>query len=344
MSVRYHHRGPALVPEYLCLHAYHQGHPVCQVLSGAAIDVAVGQLLVAAVNPMAIDVALAVQQEIQARLDEADRLRQLQVQRAQYDADAARQRYLHVDPANRLVADSLEADWNSKLRALGEAQDLCQRGREADRVMLEAGQQQQIRQLATDFPALWQDPGTPMRERKRMAALLLEDVTLLKDEAITIHVRFRGGTTTTLSLPRPRQIWQVRTTSPQAMDRLAQLLDQELTHAQIAATLNAEGFTTGAGSPFTGASVHWQCYAHGLKSLRQRLRDAHWLTAEEIRAELGIGRERLRSLRHSGHLLARLCNDKGEWLYRPASEQPPVPMRKPTPAPTCVAGQPAASL
>ncbi len=344
MSVRYHRRGTALVPEYLCLHAYHQGHPVCQVLSGAAIDVAVGQLLVATVTPMAIDVALAVQQEVQARLDEADRLRQLQVQRAQYEADAARQRYLHVDPANRLVADALEADWNSTLRALGEAQELCQRGREADRVMLDAEQQQQIRQLATDFPALWHDPRTPMRERKRMAALLLEDVTLRKDDAIKIHVRFRGGTTTTLSLPLPRQVWQVRTTSPQAMDRLAQLLEQERTNAQIAAILTAEGFTTGAGKPFTGASVHWQCYAHGLRTLRQRLRDAHWLTTEEIRAELGISRERLRCLRNSGHLVTRLCNDKGEWLYRPASEQPPLPTSTPTPAPACVAGQPAASL
>jgi hypothetical protein len=339
MSVRYHRRADALAPEYLCLHAYHQGHPVCQVLSGAAIDAAIGQLLVAAVNPMAIEVALAVQHEIQARLDEADRLRQLQVQRAQYEADAARQRYLHVDPANRLVADSLEADWNGKLRALGDAQELCQRGREADRVMLEAEQQHQIRQLATDFPALWHDPRTPMRERKRMAALLLEDVTLRKDDAITIHVRFRGGATTTLRLPLPRPIWQVRTASPQALDRIAQLLEHEHTNAQIATTLNAEGLTTGSGKPFTGASVHWLCYSHGLKNLRQRLRDGQWRTAAEIRAELGIGRDALRTLRTSGRLLARLCNDKGEWLYRPASGAPSLPTSQPASADTGVPGQ-----
>ena len=119
---------------------------------GAAIDAAVGELLVAAVTPMAIEVALAVQHEIQARLDEADRLRQLASPARPYEAELAHQRYLHVDPANRLVADVLEADWNGKLRALAEAQEPCQRGREADRVMLEAEQQHQIRQLATDFP------------------------------------------------------------------------------------------------------------------------------------------------------------------------------------------------
>ena len=344
MSVRYHRRGTALVPDYLCLQAYHQGHEVCQVISGAAIDDAVGQLLVATVNPVAIDVALAVQHEIQARLDEADRLRQLDVQRAQYEADTARQRYLHVDPANRLVADALEADWNGKLRGLSDAQDLCQRGRAADRATLDAAVQDQMRALATDFPALWHDPRTPARERKRMAALLLEDVTLRKDGEITIHVRFRGGATTTLRQPLPRQIWQVRTTSPQALDRIAQLLEQERTHAQIATTLNAEGFTTGAGQSFTGARVHWLGHAHGLKNLRQRLRDAHWLTAKEIAAELGIGRDTLRCWRNNGHLLARLCNDKGEWLYRPASEQLSLPPKPSTPARAGVAGPSATSL
>jgi uncharacterized protein YndB with AHSA1/START domain len=78
----------------------------------------------------------AVQQEIQARLDDADRLRRLQVERAQYAADLARQRYLDVDPANRLVADALKADWDHTLRALAEAQDHYEHQRQADRAPL----------------------------------------------------------------------------------------------------------------------------------------------------------------------------------------------------------------
>jgi hypothetical protein len=53
--------------------------------------------------------SFTVQQEMQARLDEVDRLRKKQVERARYEADLCQRRYLHVDPANRLVADSLEA-------------------------------------------------------------------------------------------------------------------------------------------------------------------------------------------------------------------------------------------
>jgi hypothetical protein len=97
------------------------GDPLCQSILGTEIDAAVGALLVEAVTPMALELAVAVQQEIQSRLDDADRLRHRQVERAQYEADHARHRYMQVDPANRLVADSLEADWNTRLRALADA-------------------------------------------------------------------------------------------------------------------------------------------------------------------------------------------------------------------------------
>jgi hypothetical protein len=64
------------------------------------------------VTPVALEVTLSVQQELQSRVEEADRLRRSQVERARYEAQLAERRYRHVDPANRLVADSLEADWN----------------------------------------------------------------------------------------------------------------------------------------------------------------------------------------------------------------------------------------
>ena len=109
MSVRYHRRGEHLAPEYLCNRDYMEhGDPVCQIIPSTSIDAAVGKLLLEAMTPMAVEVTLAVQQEIQARLDEADRLRLQQVERARFEADSARRRYIHVDPSNRLVAEN----WN----------------------------------------------------------------------------------------------------------------------------------------------------------------------------------------------------------------------------------------
>ena len=79
-----------------------------------------------------------------------------------------------------MVADVLEAEWNAKLRALEEAQRELDRSRAEPRQGLDDEQRRRILALASDFPRLWNDPATPQRERKRMARLLIEDVTLTK--------------------------------------------------------------------------------------------------------------------------------------------------------------------
>jgi hypothetical protein len=53
---------------------------------------------------------------------------------------------MQVDPANPLVIDTLEADWNSKLRALDEAQSEYERQGAADREWLSEEQQTRILQ------------------------------------------------------------------------------------------------------------------------------------------------------------------------------------------------------
>jgi hypothetical protein len=201
MTVRYHVRGQKPQPNYVCQrYGIEHGEPICQSIPGKGIDQAIGELLVEAVTPVALEVALNVQGELQSRLEDADRLRQAQVERARYEAGLARRRYIRVDPAHRLVADSLEGDWNHKLRALEEAQQEYERQRQAGRGLLGEEERTKVFALATDFPRLWHNPETPDRERKRMVRLLLEDVTLLRNREITMHVRFKGGTTKTLHL------------------------------------------------------------------------------------------------------------------------------------------------
>jgi hypothetical protein len=133
MTVRYHSRNGHLCPEYVCQReGIEHAEPVCQRVPGVGIDRAISELLIEAVNPVALEVTLAVQRELQCRMEEADRLRHKQVERAQYESDLAQRRYMRVDPDNRLVADSLEADWNHKLRTLTEAHQEYARRREQD--------------------------------------------------------------------------------------------------------------------------------------------------------------------------------------------------------------------
>ena len=110
MTVRYHTRRAELVPDYICQRdGIEHAERVCQIIHGSGIDAAIGTLLLETLTPLTLEVALAVQQELQQRLDEADRLRRQHVERARYEADLARERFMQVDPKNRLVADALEA-------------------------------------------------------------------------------------------------------------------------------------------------------------------------------------------------------------------------------------------
>jgi DNA invertase Pin-like site-specific DNA recombinase len=324
MTVRYHTRKGALVPHYICQRdGIQHAERVCQSLPGSGIDAAIGTLLVETLTPLTLEVALAVQQELQQRLDEADHLRRQQVERARYEADLARERFMHVDPKNRLVADALEANWNEKLRALTDAQEQCERQRQADRTMLDQESRSRILALTTDFPKLWKDPKTPQRERKRMARLLIEDVTLSKGEQITVQVRFKGGATRMLSLLPPQPAWKIWQTSPEVVAEVDRLLNDH-TEVEIAALLNERGRRSGTGRTFTKRMISQIRCQYRLKSRFSRLREAGMLTQQEIADQLGIHTTTVHHWRRNGLLTAHAYHNKPEYLYEPVSTNSPL--------------------
>lgn len=323
MTLRYHSRNGRLEPEYLCQKdSVEHAEPLCQRIPGADIDRVIGDLLVEAVTPMTLDVALTVQQELQSRLEESDRLRQKQVERARYEAGLAERRYMKVDPENRLVADTLEADWNHKLRALAETQEQYQRLREQDRKVLDEEQRAAILSLATNFPLLWRNPNTPDRERKRMIRLLLEDVTMTRGDDITLHIRFKGGASKTLVLPLPLKSWEKRMTSSQVVAEVDHLLD-DYTYPQIASHLNERGLTSGSGNPFTTRYIARIQRSYGLKSRYDRLRTKGLLTLDEMSTVLGVSPTQVKIWRRHGLVRGHAFSDKNECLYEHPGLNPP---------------------
>jgi DNA invertase Pin-like site-specific DNA recombinase len=328
MTVRYHRRQGTAWPTYVCQRrGIAQAEPICQSIPGRGLDLAIGRVLLETVTPLTLEITLTVQQELQTRLDETDRLHRCAVERARYEADLARRRYLQVDPANRLVADELEAHWNRALQQVTEAQEIYERQRQADRVAVDADARARILALATDFPRLWHDPHTPDRERKRMVRLLMEDVTLVKTvEGLTTHIRFRGGVTTTLPLARALNAWQLRETSTEIVALVDQLLDQH-TDVTIATMLNARGYLSGTGQPFHSRIVKHIRRSHHLRSRYTRLRSVGMLTLNEIADRLNVSGATVKIWARHGLLRGYCCNDKHECLYEPPGPDVPVKMQ-----------------
>jgi len=324
MTVRYYTRHGELLPQYSCQsEGIQRAEPPCQRILGADIDRAVGELLVESMSPLALEVALSVHDELQARADDADRLRRQQVERARYEAELAQRRYLRVDPDNRLVAATLEAEWNSKLRALDAAHEDYERKREAD-TLLDDEKRQRVLALATDFPRLWHDPNTPARERKRMARLLIEDVTLSKADDLVIHVRFRGGGTQSLHLAHPKSAIDLRKLDPAVVSEIDRLIDDH-TDSEIAAALNAAGHQPPVGDKFTVWMIWKIRKAHRLDSRFDRLRRKGMLTLEEMAEALGTHPQTVKDRAARGQLASIVYNDKGQRLYAPAEPLAMVP-------------------
>jgi DNA invertase Pin-like site-specific DNA recombinase len=323
MTVRYHTRRGVNVPDYQCVkHAIQDGGRRCQTVPGAGVDIAVAQLLLDTLTPLAIEVALTVQTELEHRASEADALRRQHVERARHHADLARRRYLSVDPDNRLVADSLEADWNNALRALQAAQDDYDKASADESAALTDERTTRIRALAADFPALWSNPDTPQRERKRIVRLLIEDVTLNKTDRIQLHVRLRGGQTQILTIPIPPKAWQARQTHPDTLAALNRLLDEH-TDAETAQLLNAAGHRSGEGQPFTASIVLDLRHAHRLPSHYQRLRAQGMLTINELAERVGVHPGTIKHWQRAGILTGHKANDKNVRLFEPPQHRDP---------------------
>jgi DNA invertase Pin-like site-specific DNA recombinase len=317
MRVRYQKMRTTLAPYYICSEeVVRRAGTTCQSIRGRDIDAAISALLLETVAPAALEVALAVHDEIAGRIQQADKLRTSQLERARYDAELARRRYLKVDPDNRLVADSLEADWNARLRTLDALQQEHERQRKADQGLLSEEARSRIFALSADFPRIWNDERTAPLERKRMVALLIEDITLLRAEDISINVRFRGGQITRLTVPRPIPMAVIRKTKPEVITTLDRLLETH-TDQQAADALNALGYRNWRQQPFTSKKVITVRCAYKLKGGAKRLLDKGFVHAEDLAKRFGVSVTTIHEWGRQGLLRRQRYDNNVRCLYEP---------------------------
>jgi DNA invertase Pin-like site-specific DNA recombinase len=263
MSVRYILGGST--PSYECNQVHkEQGGRLCQFIRGDGVDAALARLFLEAIQPAQLQVSLATLAEIEQQSRQLERQWQLRLERARYEADLARRRFLAVDPDNRLVARNLEKDWNEKLAAVEHLQQEQRNVLSQSAAPLSAQERQRILELAEDLPALWHAPTTTAGERKQLLRLLIHDVTLTKGEQmITLAVRWQTQACTVVEVPRPLRPCDARRTPADVVERV-RVLAKKHSDVQMAMLLNAEGRRSGTGWPFTKAGVQWIRFRHSI--------------------------------------------------------------------------------
>jgi DNA invertase Pin-like site-specific DNA recombinase len=263
MSTRYHRDGRGA---YEC-HSRkdQQATATCRSISAHAVDDAVTQRLLAALNPEELVLAFAAADELTGRRDRAGRAAELAVERARYDADRAERAFHAAEPENRLVARSLEARWETRLVALVDAESAMAQARAA---IPPLPGRAELQALLTDVPGLWSASSTTARDRKRLLRTLIADITLLPEpgpDQLAIGIRWHTGATDEVITERPLPPGPAKRT-PSAATEMIIRLGPDRTNEQLVIELTAAGLRTGHGNLFDVKAVQWVRHVHHVKT------------------------------------------------------------------------------
>lgn len=287
-------------PVYVCSNDQRQfGGKRCQEVRAIALDAQVEQGFLEALRPDQVTLALAalaqLEQEERAERKQWD----LRLERARYEAKRAERQYQGVEPENRLVARSLERQWEEKLRAVEAVEKEYQTWSYTRLISLTEADREAIVALGSNLPALWQAPTTTSAERKQMLRLVIRDVIVDGKRAhgqVWVQINWQTGAYEEFCYQRSVRSYEASADVEAIEQRVRELNAAGLMDAQIAATLTAEGYRTARlHRPFTGKVVWLLRQKWGISTVKLNGKEhnpAQWedgtYSVEGAAARLGV--------------------------------------------------------
>jgi DNA invertase Pin-like site-specific DNA recombinase len=244
MAPRYSNNGNGL--RYCCDRmAVDYGEARCQALCGDALDGCITNLIMQALEPSSLEISLKVAEDIEGDRRQQQLHWQQRLERAHIDADRAFRQYNAVEPENRLVARTLERQWETALAFSEQLQREYEDFMARQPTVLTAQERAAIARLAHDIPALWLAQTTTAADRQMIARQLIERilVTVIDDtEQVQVEVHWLGGHKTRTTLIRPVARMDQMSNYRQLLQRVKALQARGDNAVGIAHTLNAEGW------------------------------------------------------------------------------------------------------
>jgi DNA invertase Pin-like site-specific DNA recombinase len=313
---------------YNCLHALVcYGEPECQSLSGGRLDAFVAEQVLAALAPAALELHLAAAADVETQRQALHQHWQQQLERAGYEAERAARQYGTVEPENRLVARELERRWEDALHEQARLEQEYQQFCAQRPARLTAAQRAQIEHLAQDIPQLWSASTTTPADRQRLVRLLIERIEVTvqgQSERVQLAITWSGGFVSRHALIRAVSSYAQLADYPRLLARIEALRGEGKSMADVAATLNAEGFlpprrvTRFSGGMVAGLLARKYADAgtgHG-ERVAGALKKGEWLLGDLAR-HLGMPTATLHHWRKAGWVRARkLSVSGGLWVIR----------------------------
>jgi hypothetical protein len=249
---------------------------------------------------MAVEAAQLAERRKMERQAEHRRILELELQHARYEASLAERRYAACDPDNRLIAATLEKNWETALRRVCEAR--------LDPVTMSAPTpaMPDLAGIAEDLEAAWKNTNVTMRSRQQLVRALVNEIIVDIDEPareIVLIIHWKGGQHSELRLRKPRTGEHACCTSDDALAVIRSMASR-WSDQDIAATLNRMAMPTGQGKTWTAHRVGSIRRVRGIHAYKSAEKDGAWLTLREAAQRRGVSSHRIRKLIRAGILRA----------------------------------------
>jgi len=308
------------------------GEARCQSLSGQVLDDFVATQVLRALQPAALEISLQAAETVEAERTQQHRHWQQRLERAHYEVERAARQYQAVEPEHRLVARTLERQWEDALAAESTLKAEHERFLAEQPAGLSAEQRDAIRRLAADIPALWHDSATTAAERQAIVRQLIERVIVTVEgdsERVDVQIHWFGAHATAATITRPVARLDQLSYYPQLAARVAELHGQGCANSAIARTLNTEGWRPAKRCEmFNAAMVGAMTARLGLRSGRRTPattteRQPNEWTLSELAHKLDMPEPTLYSWLRHGQFKARTVISQSHrlWLIQATEEE-----------------------
>jgi DNA invertase Pin-like site-specific DNA recombinase len=272
--MRLHYSGPqGDFPVYKCNYAYSEyTKPYCQEVRAFGLDAEIERLVLEALEPGRLELALAAIEELEEEYATLKRQRELHLERLRYEAERARRQYDAVEPENRLVARTLERCWEEKLRALEKAEQEYQSWVTKEHLELTPSDREMILALGKDLPKVWQTITTTPADRKQIIRLVIKEVIVDQKRIhgkVWFQVNWQTGAISQHEYTRRVISYREHAHYELIQQRIRELHAEGKFDAEIAEALNAEGLLTTKQRPFDNKTIWILRKGMGLRSVKK---------------------------------------------------------------------------
>jgi excisionase family DNA binding protein len=286
----------------------------CISFGGFRVDRAVTDFLLEVLSPIGLEASLMAIKKLNNETDSVKRQRELELEQSRYEALRARRQYNAVDPDNRLVASTLEKDWNDALVKLAMLENEIS-AMATNSPPLSPEEEAEIRGLSQDLPRVWNDPCCSLDLKKRIIRTVIKEIIVyLEEQKIKLIIHWEGDEHTKLEVQKNKSSeYPLKTDvdTKKIISGLARIMPDK----HIVAFLNRMGKRTAKGHTWNPVRLRSFRDKNNIPVYREGERqERDEYTVDEASERLGIGKTKVWRLIQHKILPAKQVCSGAPWI------------------------------